>query len=81
VHDARNGSLGFQEPTKLLDHGAGGIPAVNNHRQVQLAGNVQMSFQNRSLFSKIIGLEEVQAGLPDGDDLGIGLGQGDNLCR
>ena len=52
---------------QFLQHRLGGIPAVNDHRQVQLNRQVQLRAQHSKLLLEILVSEEIEAEFADGD--------------
>ena len=65
-HPARATALRLAGP-KFLQHRLGGIPAVNDHRQVQLHRQIQLRTQHSELLFQVLVTEEVESEFTDGD--------------
>ena len=65
-HPSRATALSLAGP-QFIQHRLGGIPAVNDHRQVQLHRQIQLRTQHSKLLIQILFTEEIEPEFADGD--------------
>jgi hypothetical protein len=59
---------------QFRQHGLGGIPAMDDHGEIQLAGQIKLGPQHGQLLFKILLAKEIQAQFTDGNDPIVGQG-------